>query len=128
MSLFIKKKMNPDETCVDVANYLKENYFKVVNSSEFAQFYSNSSIIYYENKEFQGKKGASNFSSEISKFSFRVTGFNAQKIPGSDVWSVVTLTGTVKTENVHTFISTFHVEVNAAAQKGLIFYQTLSIL
>ena len=120
--------MNPDETCTNVANFLKENYFKNVSSGEFVEMYSNTAKIYFKNKEFQGKKGAANFSNEINKFSFRVTGFNAQKIPGSNIWAVVTLTGTVKTDSIHTFVSTFHIEANSTTQKALIFYQTLSIL
>ena len=120
-------KMNPNETSVDIASYIKENYFSLLGNGEISDMYSDNATIFYDDQEFYGKNGASNFSSTIGSNSFRVMGYNAQTIPNSK-WSVITLTGTVKTDHIHQFVSTFHIESNESLQKALIFYQVFTVI
>ena len=115
------------EEAKNVGATLKASYFEGGMSSKIGM-YAEDAVVTTDHAQYSGTSQIQSFLDSISEYSVRVEGYNSQPLPGSNLWVIAVLFGTVKkgSDPPRKYHTSFQIEVDAGAHKAVIKRQTFT--
>jgi hypothetical protein len=122
----------PVPDSLGIAQALVESFFpklaQISDRSEAVTFYGEGATLYFQGNERTGRQAIHEYLAGLPPMSLNVTGYEVQTVPGSDLWSMVIVIGSVQIggDKVMSFHSSVYVESRCSDQTAFIRYHSFN--
>lgn len=116
----------PSPDSVGIASAIVNVFFKSLNEDRktAATFFGEDGTLFFQGETVTGQNNILEFFNSLPSISLRVTGYEVQTVPQSDLWSMVIVIGTsqIGEENSKIFHSSAYVEARTSDHTAFIRY------
>jgi hypothetical protein len=117
----------PEPDSLGVARTLVDSFFPALaeDRDTAISFYGESSVLYFQGDQASGIAEIANYLQALPPFSLRIGGYEVQTVPGSDLWSMVVVIGSIQVNGqTKAFHSSLYVEARRQDQTAFVRYHT----
>ncbi|KAK8889471.1 hypothetical protein M9Y10_034218 [Tritrichomonas musculus] len=116
----------PSPDSLGIAKVIVDTFMRSIgsNNNEAINFFGDDGTLFFNGQTITGKSNILSFLDSLPKLSIRVTGYEVQTVPQSNLWSMVVIIGTsqIGDDNFKTFHSSAYVEARTSDHKAFIRY------
>lgn len=116
----------PSPDSIGVAEAIVHNFFKLLNDdhNQAASFFGEDGTLFFQGETITGQNEICEFLDNLGNISLRVTGYEVQTVPQSNLWSMVVVIGTsqIGEETSKVFHSSAYVEARTSDKTAFIRY------
>ena len=120
------QKAEPAADSIGIAKAIVEVFFTALNEdrAQAVSFFGDDGTLFFQGDTVTGKDDILEYLNGLPNLSIRITGYEVQTVPQSDLWSIVIVIGTsqIGDENSKTFHSSAFVEARTSDQTAFIRY------
>jgi hypothetical protein len=117
----------PEPDSLGIARTLVDSFFPALaeDRETAVSFYGESATLYFQGEQVSGLADIAGYLSNLPPFTLRIGGYEVQTVPGSDLWSMIVVIGSIQVNGqTKAFHSSLYVEARREDQTAFVRYHT----